>query len=227
MLSPASEVSASVMCMDFSRLDEQLDALHSAGVTRLHLDFGDGHFVPNLILGTEVFQLLRHRKDFRVETHLMIDDPGRFLHLFIKGSDFIIFHPEATPDPQACIREIRRAGLNAGIAVRPETPAGTLSPILSQVDYVLVMTVEPGFAGSPFIPEMVAKVKELKEALASRNPHADLAVDGAINQKTIPALAAAGANVFVGGSSGLFTGDDLARQARELVSWVRSHEGVE
>jgi ribulose-phosphate 3-epimerase len=227
MLSPASEISASVMCMDFSRLDEQLDALHSAGVTRLHLDFGDGHFVPNLILGTEVFQLLRHRDDFQVETHLMIDDPGRFLHLFAKGSHIVIFHPEATPDPQACIREIRRAGLNVGIALRPETPARALLPILNQVDHVLVLTVEPGFAGSPFIPEMVAKVKELKETLARRNPRADLAVDGAINQKTIPALAAAGANVFVGGSSGLFTGDDLARQAREMVSWVRSHEGAE
>jgi ribulose-phosphate 3-epimerase len=227
MLSPASEISASVMCMDFSRLDEQLDALHSAGVTRLHLDFGDGHFVPNLILGTEVFQLLRHHDDFRVETHLMIDDPGRFLHLFAKGSHIVIFHPEAAPDPQAFIREIRRAGLNVGIALRPETPARALLPILNQVDHVLVLTVEPGFAGSPFIPEMVAKVKELKEALARRNPHADLAVDGAINQKTIPALAAAGANVFVGGSSGLFTGDDLARQAREMVSWVRGQHAAE
>ena len=226
MSGPKLEVSASVMCMDFARLDEQLDSLHAAGVTRLHLDFGDGHFVPNFILGAEVFQLLKHRPDFRLETHLMIEDPCSFLHLFTRGSDIILFHPEAAPDPERCLREIRQAGVRAGVAITPETPAEALWPILDEVDEVLVMTVTPGFAGSPFVPEMIAKVKEIKAALASRNPSADLAVDGAINEKTIPALAAAGANVFVGGSSGLFTGGDLARQAREMVSWVHRAQGL-
>ncbi len=219
------EVSASVMCMDFGRLDEQLDILRAAGVSRLHLDFGDGHFVPNLILGTEIFQLLKHRDDFRLETHLMIDDPCSFLHLFTRGSDIILFHPEATPEPKRCLEEIRKAGVRAGVAIHPRTPAGAVSTILDEVDEILILTVMPGFAGSPFIPEMVAKVGEIKTALASRNPGADIAVDGSINQKTIPALAAAGANVFVGGSSGLFTGGDLARQAREMVSWVQKAQG--
>jgi ribulose-phosphate 3-epimerase len=215
------EVSASVMCMDFTRFGKQLDALHAAGVTRLHLDFGDGHFVPNLILGTEVFQLLKGRDDFLIETHLMIEDPKSYLHLFIPCSDVLLIHPEAAPDAAGCLEAIRRAGLRAGIAVNPPTPAETVIPLLDDVDQVLVMTVSPGFAGSPFIPEMVGKVKEIREALAAGRPEADLAVDGAINQRTIPALAAAGANVFVGGSSGLFTGADLASQAREMVSWVR------
>jgi len=218
---PMMEVSASVMCMDFARFGEQLDALHAAGVTRLHLDFGDGHFVPNLILGAEVFQLLKGRDDFLIETHLMIEDPKSYLHLFIPGSDVLLIHPEAAPDAIGCLEEIRRAGLRAGIAVNPPTPAEAVIPILDHVDEVLVMTVSPGFAGSPYIPEMVGKVKAIREALAARRPEADLAVDGAINQRTIPALAAAGANVFVGGSSGLFTGADLASQAREMMSWVQ------
>jgi ribulose-phosphate 3-epimerase len=215
------EVSASVMCMDFTRLGEQLDALHAAGVTRLHLDFGDGHFVPNLILGTEVFQLLKGRGDFLIETHLMIEDPKSYLHLFLPGSDILLIHPEAAPDVMGCLEQIRQAGVRPGIAINPPTLAQAVIPILDHVDQVLVMTVSPGFAGSPFIPEMVGKVKGIREALAARRPGADLAVDGAINQRTIPALAAAGANVFVGGSSGLFTGADLASQARAMVSWVQ------
>ncbi len=221
MSRPTMEVSASVMCMDFARLGEQLDVLHAAGVTRLHLDFGDGHFVPNLILGTEVFQLLKGRDDFLLETHLMIEDPRSYLQLFLPGSDILLIHPEATPDAAGCLEEIRRAGVRAGIAINPSTPAEAALPILEDVDQVLVMTVSPGFAGRPFIPEMVGKVREIREALAARHPEADLAVDGAISRRTIPPLAAAGANVFVGGSSGLFTGADLASQAREMVSWVQ------
>ncbi len=110
MSRPTMEVSASVMCMDFARLGEQLDVLHAAGVTRLHLDFGDGHFVPNLILGTEVFQLLKGRDDFLVETHLMIEDPRSYLHLFLPGSDILLIHPEATPDAAGCLEAMVAGG---------------------------------------------------------------------------------------------------------------------
>ena len=216
----SSEVSASLMCMDFLRLDEELQTLLAAGITRLHLDFGDGHFVPNLILGIEALQLVGHRTGFRVESHLMIDEPCRMLQLFSRVSRHIIFHVEATSDPVECIRRIRAEGGSPGVAIKPATPAASLIPILDRVDSVLVMTVEPGFAGNPFIPDMIGKVKQLRGELDTRNPYADLVVDGAINERTIPLLSTAGANVFVGGSSGLFTGGDLARQAHQMTSLV-------
>ena len=212
-----TEISASLMCADFARLSAQLDELRAAGVTRLHLDFADGHFVPNLLLGTEVFQLIRGH-DFFVESHLIIENPELYIDRFVDGSNLIVFHWEATRDPCACLKLIHAAGRKAAIAINPSTPVANLTPFLGQIDQVVIMTVEPGFAGAKFLPETVAKVSELKGLLETLGATVDIEVDGGINPRTIPALAAAGANVFVGGSTGLFAGSDLTAQARAMFA---------
>lgn len=211
------EISASLMCADFARLPAQLEEMRTAGITRLHLDFADGHFVPNLLLGTEVFQLIQGHH-FLVETHLMIERPELFLNRFDRDSDLIIFHREAARDPRSCLDAIHSAGRRAGIALKPSTPVAALAPFLCDVDLVLIMTVEPGFAGGRFLPETIAKVKELTRSVQALGMFIDVEVDGGINPQTIPSLAAAGANVFVGGSTGLFNGPDLRAQASEMLT---------
>jgi ribulose-phosphate 3-epimerase len=215
------ELSASLMCADFTRLDQQIAQLKTGGVSRLHLDFADGHFVPNLLLGTEVLGMLGGASGLKIESHLMVQDPARFLHLFIPGSDVVILHVESDVDPTTAIDMIRRAGKTPGLALRPDTPARSLLPYLTKVGHILVMCVQPGFAGGRFIPATVDTVRELRRAADADNPELDIQVDGSINEKTIPMLLEAGANIFVGGSSGLFVGDDLTRSARSMLKIIR------
>lgn len=205
------------MCADWPRLASQLQELQSAGITRLHLDFADGHFVPNLLLGTEVLELVRGAP-FLTESHLMIERPERFLDRFDRGSDLIIFHQEATQEMHPCLRAIRSAGCRAGIALKPSTPVAEIAPLLDDVDLVLLMTVEPGFAGARFLPETIGKVSELARLVDALGAPVDIEVDGGVNPQTIPSLAAAGANVFVGGSTGLFNGTDLRARALEMFA---------
>lgn len=216
------ELSASLMCADFFHLGEQIAQLKAGGVIRLHLDFADGQFVPNLLLGTEVLSMLGSASGLKIESHLMIQDPARFLPLFIPGSDVVILHIESQPDPTGALEMIHTAGKLAGLALRPETPARSLLPYLARIDHVLVMCVQPGFAGGRFIPAAIEAVRELRRAADTVNPGLDIQVDGSINKQTIPPLLEAGANVFVGGSSGLFVGDDLAGRARELLRLIRT-----
>jgi ribulose-phosphate 3-epimerase len=218
--SQSREVSASVMCADFSQLEDQFAALQRAGVDRLHLDFADGRFVPNIILGTEVFQLLPPRNLFFREAHLMVLAPERLLDLFIPHCDQVLFHVEATDSPEDCIEEIRSRRVRAGIALNPETPVERVLALLPLVDAVLVMTVHPGFAGSPFVTSSIEKVAQLHEVLSQRNLSAEIMVDGGINRATVPSLREAGADVFVGGSTGLFGLGDLERNARDLLHMV-------
>jgi ribulose-phosphate 3-epimerase len=210
------------MCADFAKLDRQLDELLVAGVRRLHLDFADGAFVPSLLLGTEIFSLLAGHAEFEVESHLMIRDPTRFAAYFGERSDLVIVHIEATPNVVECIDQIRSAGARPGLAVSPDTPIESLAPLLSLVDQVLIMTVQPGFAGALFIPAMVDKVRWIGERVAATGMHLEIEVDGGINPETIPALASAGASTFVGGSSGLFVGGDLGAAADRMLAAAQS-----
>jgi ribulose-phosphate 3-epimerase len=217
----ASELSASLMCADFTQLTEQLDALHRGGVTRLHLDFADGSFVRNFLIGTEIFQLLPPRSRFMREAHLMIRTPEHLLPLFAPHCDRIIFHIEASEDPLACIHQIRSLGAIPGVAINPETPIDSITALLPLVNSILVMTVNPGFAGSPFLNAAVPKIGQLKRAMSDKECDAEIIVDGGINRGTIPLLRDCGANVFVGGSTGLFRGSDLEASAKQLVLLAR------
>jgi ribulose-phosphate 3-epimerase len=209
------------MCADFSKLGRQLSELREAGVRRLHLDFADGAFVPSLLLGTEIFSLLVGYTGFDLESHLMIRAPERFAAYFGSRSDRVIVHVEATTDVTACIDRIRGAGARPGLAVSPDTPIEGLEPLLPLVDQILIMTVQPGFAGAEFIPAMVEKVRWVHERAAATGLNLEIEVDGGINPHTIPALAAAGARAFVGGSSGLFIGSDLGAAAGRMLAAAR------
>jgi ribulose-phosphate 3-epimerase len=208
------------MCADFSRLPSQIRSLERGGIRRAHLDFGDGRFVPNLPLGVEVFGQLPPRTAWRRECHLMIESPERLLPLFVPHADLVAFHVEATPDPRGCAELIARQGVRVSVALNPPTSADAVCDLLDVVDEVLVMTVNPGFAGSPFVPAMVEKVRQIRALADERKPGLQIEVDGAIGERTIPGLLEAGADRFVGGTAGLFTGADLERQSRILISWI-------
>jgi ribulose-phosphate 3-epimerase len=213
-------MSASMMCADFRALRRQLRDLEHGGVRCAHLDFGDGHFVPNLPLGLEIFALLPPRAAWARECHLMISEPLGLLKLFTPHADLVFFHIEATRDPRACIAALRRDGTRVGIALNPATPADALLPVLRDVDDVLVMTVEPGFAGARFVPEVVEKLARIRALADSVNPGIMIEVDGAVSPDNIPILARAGADRFVGGTSGLFLGENLDESSRALISCI-------
>jgi ribulose-phosphate 3-epimerase len=210
------------MCADFTRLAEQLADLQAAGIGRLHLDFVDGHFAPNIGLGTEIFALLAGHPDFRLESHLTLEAPERLLHLFTPHSTWVIFHPEATPEPVACTEAIRLAGARPGIALAPSTPVDICLPLLPQIDLVDVLTVPPGFAGGTFDPQTLHKVERLRHEVDRRGLGVEIEVDGGVNSRTVPAMLQAGADVLVGGSSGLFTGDSLRQQALALQALLKA-----
>jgi ribulose-phosphate 3-epimerase len=213
------------MCADFASLPRQLSALGDAGVRRAHLDFGDGRFIRNFPLGMEVFSQLPPRSAWSRECHLMIEDPMPVLPLFAPKSDLVFFHIEATVDPIKCVAAIRDSGAGAGIAISPVTPTEALAPVLAHVDEVLVLSVDPGFAGGRFIPAVVAKVARIRDLADRMSPGLPIGVDGAISAATIPGLARAGADRFVGGTSGLFCGQDLEASARALISCIEEALG--
>ena len=217
-----AEISASLMCADFARLNEQLEELRESGIRRLHLDFVDGHFAPNLMLGTEVFALLEGHTGFLLESHLMVDEPLRLMHLFVGRSDWVIFHAETTVDPSSCINAIKAAGARAGVALRPETSIDCILPLLPYVSLVLVLTVPPGFAGGSFAAEAIWKVDRLRHEIVERGLDVEIEVDGGVNRATIPSILQAGATVLVGGSTGLFRGGNIRQHARELFALLQA-----
>lgn len=220
MRTPEPQIAASLMCADFSRLADQLAELRSAGVRRLHLDFADGVFVPNLILGTEVFPLLAGEHDFLRESHLMVQNPSRFIDLFAPNSDVVVVHAEAEEALVECIRHIRSRGSRPAVAINPGTPVEAIGPLLRSVDQVVVMTVHPGFAGGSFVPSQIDTVRRVRDLVTGLGLDIDIEVDGGINPGTIGPLARAGANVFVGGSTGLFVGPHLDESARRMRSAI-------
>jgi ribulose-phosphate 3-epimerase len=215
-----ARLSASLMCADFAALSSQLEALARGGVCCVHLDFGDGRFIRNLPLGVEVFAQLPPRLAWSRESHLMVSEPLEMLHLFTPHSDLVFFHVEASSDPRACIEAIRDAGVRPGLALNPSTPPGSITDLLPAVQDILVMTVEPGFAGSPFVPAVVEKVREIRGLADAVSPEVKIEVDGAIGPENIPSLLRAGADRFVGGTTGLFTGGDLEASARSLIAFI-------
>jgi len=199
------KISASMMCADFYCLENMLFELKKANIDALHFDIMDGHFVPNITFGSDFVRFLRKKTDLPFNVHLMVQNPDNYLDILAEaGSNIIIFHIESCVYPFRMIKRIRAHGLKVGIALNPATSLSAIEYILDQVDLVLVMTVEPGFAGQYFIPSMVYKVRALRDIIFQRKLKVEIEVDGHIDKNTIPSLAKAGANIFVGGSSGLF-----------------------
>lgn len=194
---PRPLVTPSILDCDFSRIGQELDALERAGAHAVHLDVMDGHFVPNLSYGPLVIKHWRPLTRLPFDAHLMISDPAKYLDAFIAaGCDAITFHIEAVPDPVTLLREIRRSGCRAGLAINPPTPLETIAPFLAEVDKILVMSVMPGFGGQSFEPQVLDKVRALRAA----RPQMEIAIDGGIKPSNAGEAVASGVTQLVVGS---------------------------
>lgn len=196
------QIIPSILSADFARLGEQVQAVEQAGVERIQVDVMDGRFVPNITFGARVIECLRPLTKLAIEAHLMVDRPEDFIGEFAEaGADMIIVHQESTPHLHRVIQQIRAAGKAPGVAINPATPATAISEVLPDVDLVLVMTVNPGFGGQEFIPETLAKIRQVKGMLRERNLSHAIEVDGGIHEGTIRKVVEAGANFLVAGSA--------------------------
>ena len=213
------ELAPSILAADFSRLGEQVAEAERAGVTRLHVDVMDGHFVPNLSMGPVVLEGLKPRTKLFIEVHLMVREPAKFVEPFIKkGADLVIVHHEVLPDAKPLLADIRARGAKAGLAINPDVPVEAFVPYLTVLDMALCMTVFPGFGGQAFIPESPGRVEKLRRLIDEHNPNCDLEVDGGIDAKTAPIAVKAGANVLVVGTGIFRHKSGITAAIRELQS---------
>lgn len=197
-------VAPSILSADFANLQRELEDMKAAGITWVHVDIMDGHFVPNISIGIPVVKSLRKVTDLTLDVHLMITEPIRYVKAFCEaGADLVTVHLEA--DTSEKIHEtlslIRSMGVKAGISVKPGTPAEALEPFLKEVDLILVMTVEPGFGGQSFMEDMMPKVAAIRGWIEKDNLDCELEVDGGVSEKTASICTSAGANVLVAGSA--------------------------
>ena len=192
----------SVLSADFTCLGDQVREAEVAGAQRIQVDVMDGHFVPNITMGPMIVNAVRRCTTLPVEAHLMISHPEQYIEEFAKaGADVIIVHQEASPHLHRIIQQIKATGKMAGIALTPSTPIIMLEDILSLLDLVLIMTVNPGFGGQDFIPETLPKIKRLREMIDQQELHCDIEVDGGIIETVVPLVVQAGANLLVAGSA--------------------------
>lgn len=196
------QVSPSLLAADFSRLAEQIQWVERAGADRLHLDVMDGHFVPNITFGPALVASIRPVTRLLLEAHLMIERPRNYIEAFAKaGADQIIIHAEAEPDIPATLSAIRAAGMKTGLSIKPKTPLTAVLPYAEELDLILFMTVEPGFGGQAFMPEVLPKIEAGRKWVASKGLAIDLEVDGGISPATAAQVVRAGANVLVAGTA--------------------------
>lgn len=192
----------SILSADFTRLGQQVAEVTQAGADRIQVDVMDGHFVPNISIGTLGVEAVRRSTSLPIEAHLMISDPARYVDDFLRaGANIIIVHKEVLPNPQSLLAYIRQNGAKAGLAINPETSLDQIGNYLHDADLFLIMTVHPGFGGQEFIRETLPKIAELRSLLNNQGLQTDIEVDGGIYVSTAPEAQHAGANVFVAGSA--------------------------
>jgi ribulose-phosphate 3-epimerase len=192
----------SILSADFTRLGEQVREAEAAGAQRIQVDVMDGHFVPNITMGPMVVAAVRRCTTLPLEAHLMITNPQDYIETFAKaGADIIIVHQEVCPHLHRVIQQIRNAGKIPAVALNPSTPVFLLEDVLSLLEMVLIMTVNPGFGGQDFIPETLPKIARLRRTITERGLHCDIEVDGGIHEATARLVVQAGANLLVAGSA--------------------------
>ena len=195
-------IAPSILASDFSRLGEEIAACEAAGANWIHIDVMDGYFVPNLTVGPVVVEACRRTTKLPLDVHLMVEKPEHLLEAFAHaGASHLTVHVETCPHLHSTLQQIRSLGLKAGVTLNPATPAAMIEPVLYMADVVLVMTVNPGFSGQNFIPEVLPKIAQIRKLLDAIGSSARLEVDGGVSETTLPALIAAGADTFVAGNA--------------------------
>ncbi len=209
-------IAPSILSADFSRLGEEIRAVDRAGADLIHVDVMDGHFVPNLTIGPRVVKALRPHSKLLFDVHLMISEPERYIDDFVEaGADILTVHQESGAHLHRLIQRIKAHNIKAGVSLNPATPAVMLEDIISEVDLVLVMTVNPGFGGQQMIPAALNKIARIREFAKEREKPLLIEVDGGIKTETIAAAEAAGADIFVAGSA-VFSSNDYEGNIQAL-----------
>lgn len=218
------EIAPSILSADFARLADEIKSVEEGGATVLHVDVMDGHFVPNITIGLPVVRSLRKVTDMTIDCHLMISDPGIYAEQFVKaGADMVSVHVEADPHLHRTLASIRSAGAKAGIAINPATSLALLDEVLPFADFVLIMSVNPGFGGQAFIRTATEKVRKLRQTIVERGLATRIEIDGGIDGNTIMEVVEAGAEILVAGSA-IFGKPSPTEAVKELIDkatvWV-------
>ncbi len=222
MPNKTQKILPSILAGDFSRLAEEIQAIEQAGVDGLHLDVMDGHFVPNLTFGSEMIQAIRKKTRLFLDVHLMISNAESCLELYRKaGADSMTVHAEACADLRKAVREIKKLGAQAGVALNPATPLSVVEPILPEIDLLLVMTVNPGFAGQSLIEAVIPKIQTARALIDQAGLKTILEVDGGIKLNNIGKIASLGPDWFVSGS-GIFSTPDYQAAVSALRHSISS-----
>ena len=204
-------IAPSILSADFARLGDEINAVETAGADWIHVDVMDGHFVPNITIGPLIVEAIRPVTSLPIDVHLMIENPDSYIPAFAKaGASWISVQTEASVHLNRSVQLIRECGAKPGVVLNPTTPIQALEWIIEDIDYVLVMSVNPGFGGQAFIPNSLDKIQALRQMINGKNLNTLIQVDGGVNEKTIADVAAAGADIFVAGSA-IFGSDDYSQ----------------
>ena len=210
------KIAPSLLSADFVRLEEEINNIQKAGADLLHLDIMDGHFVPNLTFGLPIIKQIKDIAKIPVDVHLMVTNPDFYLETLGKWNiDYVSFHQEAENHIHRQIKVLQKNGVKAGIALNPATPVDTLLSILPELDFVLIMSVNPGFGGQSFIPLVYEKIEKLRKLADKVNPELEIEVDGGVNNVNAPKLIDKGTNILVAGSY-IFGSTDYKKQIQSL-----------
>ncbi|HEY6393772.1 MAG TPA: ribulose-phosphate 3-epimerase [Candidatus Binataceae bacterium] len=223
----ADKIAPSVLAADLARLGDEIRNVEKAGADMIHFDVMDGHFVPNLSIGVPVLESIRKVTRLPLDAHLMISEPERYVEAFVKaGTNSVSVHAEVCRDIAAMAKRIRSLGARASVGINPETEVGRVLKFAEHLDMILVMSVHPGFGGQEFIPDALAKLREIRSELNRRGLKIDVEIDGGVKLSNIADVKAAGANVFVSGS-GIFGQRDYGKilaEMREHVAQAKPFE---